>query len=990
MAGLGEPVEASDAQVDDAMEAYRGDRDRYADFARAVHAALEAMLQPHDFVGYQVSSRAKSLESLRRKLDEGATYPTRDLAGCRVLFYVESHIDEFVSDVRQEFDVHDSRTHDSDEDYNAIHLTVSLGDTRRDLVEYRRFDGLQCEIQLSTVLYHAWSEMTHDTIYKPPEDLPDFAPDAFAAIRQQFATVMREHIRPATHHIEFIHYSFQRLREGQAVFGPQFLDDVSRAPSNNELYRQLELLAQYVERLGDRTPTDVDIVTLVRDALARSRELGRVPLQLSIGAFHGFGFADVAQTCVRLIDALRYHCPDEAFALLADLAREDDPAVQEKALGGIRRLSEYNLDVLQTVDYAVQIRLCEVMEGWADAEVVSGFNSLVVAAKEMLNPSFEGAAMVDADSFTIRSGPLLGSDQLADVRARSARVLVRAYEVVGDVPARLKVVEALSEGTRASHWGSSDELDQVLAATTREITAFYAALSRRPDTDGHLLLAVEEQLYWVRRRFDEQALPSLATTESALAENEEYQVFRTLIGHGGRLNPDFDFAREREERRARTEEYVGFVTEETSGQWRARIVSMMASYEAEPGAYLQMGEFLHLLGRDRPEFALRLLQDHELELEPMHYAIITGLQESPAQDGLYDLLTGWVDDSKHLATCAAVCASAGQLDTDLADRVLARARTEGDGEALTALSHSLASCLGDDADARPRLVGVVRELSGLEHTAWVATLAHVEGVASALAADAPETVLEALLPLGVIGLEAEAFLKPIAEAHPERVVEFFRDRVAREANATEVERGQQRGQRRHCDAVPWSFYELGVALAEHAAVVVPAVLGWADAEGEESRWRYRLAAADLLHAAWPVYGEPIEQHLVASIRPDDAGSLMPLFAVLDKYDGTESLWTTCKAIIVAYAAGPDYDGIRSRLQSVLSNTGVVTGEYGMAEAHERKAAEIEEWPDDDNPAVMAFLDDYRSYLERIALGDRRRATREAEHRRREFGSQEGE
>jgi hypothetical protein len=399
-----------------------------------------------------------------------------------------------------------------------------------------------------------------------------------------------------------------------------------------------------------------------------------------------------------------------------------------------------------------------------------------------------------------------------------------------------------------------------------------------------------------------------------------------------------------------------------------------------------MGKFLHSLGRDRPDFALALLQEHELELEPMHYAIITGLQESFARDGLCDLLTGWVDDGKHLATCAAVCASAGQLDTDLADRVLARARTEGDGEALTALAHSLASCLGDDADARPRLVGVVRELSGLEHTAWVATLAHVEGVASALAADAPETVLEALLPLGVIGLEAEAFLKPIAEVHPERVVELFRDRVAKEADVTEAERGQ----RRRYGAVPWSFYELGVTLAEHAAVVVSAVLEWADAEGEESRWRYWLGAADLLHAAWPVYGEPIEQHLIASIRPNDAGSLMTLFAALDKYDGAESLWTTCKAVIVTYAGGPDYDRIRSRLQSVLSNTGVVAGEYGMAEAHERKAAEIEEWPDDDNPAVKAFLDDYRGYLQRIALGDRRRATREVEHRRREFGSQEDE
>src|SRR5216683_3162552 len=157
----------------------------YEAFARTVAAILQAAIDNHpkEFRLQQIQSRAKDPVSLRRKLIERSLIESdkiedelKDLAGCRLIFYTNTDVDRFLNSplIFENFiiDFDGSKIHravgadrTADQLYFAIHYLVSLKPERLALPEYSRYRGLHCEVQIQTILDHAWAETTHDIVY---------------------------------------------------------------------------------------------------------------------------------------------------------------------------------------------------------------------------------------------------------------------------------------------------------------------------------------------------------------------------------------------------------------------------------------------------------------------------------------------------------------------------------------------------------------------------------------------------------------------------------------------------------------------------------------------------------------------------------------------------------------------------------------------------------------------------------------------------------
>ncbi|MCL5009089.1 MAG: RelA/SpoT domain-containing protein [Patescibacteria group bacterium] len=158
------------------IEEYKIKRNLYEDFSKAMYGILNSLLNDKGYK-FQITSRTKELASLEKKVNYKSKFykklsDVEDLSGIRIVFYLESDIGKFIADLRKEING-DLKVEKNNKQngYKATHLIFGLAENRVSLAEYSKYAGLKCEVQLTQILYHAWSEIEHDIFYKTPPEL---------------------------------------------------------------------------------------------------------------------------------------------------------------------------------------------------------------------------------------------------------------------------------------------------------------------------------------------------------------------------------------------------------------------------------------------------------------------------------------------------------------------------------------------------------------------------------------------------------------------------------------------------------------------------------------------------------------------------------------------------------------------------------------------------------------------------------------------------
>lgn len=143
---------------------------------------------------HSIEYRVKEKDSaLRKFMLKGEKYKKltdlTDLLGVRVIAYFEDDVDKISRLVEQEFRVDSRNSIDKREaldstqfGYLSVHYILSLGEARSRLVEYSRYASVRFELQIRTVLQHAWAEIEHDLGYKGSRALS-------AELRRRFSRI---------------------------------------------------------------------------------------------------------------------------------------------------------------------------------------------------------------------------------------------------------------------------------------------------------------------------------------------------------------------------------------------------------------------------------------------------------------------------------------------------------------------------------------------------------------------------------------------------------------------------------------------------------------------------------------------------------------------------------------------------------------------------------------------------------------------------------
>lgn len=171
---------------------YTARADLVALMGRKLETLVRELLSAEGLTVHDVVHRVKTQQSAARKMKSdpgkyGSYEDLHDLLGLRVITYLASDVDSVVELLRANFDVDESRSLDKqsglDPDrfgYLSYHLVAKTNGARTSLMEWAQYDGIHFEIQIRSILQHAWAEIEHDLGYKSESGIP-------AQIRRRFA-----------------------------------------------------------------------------------------------------------------------------------------------------------------------------------------------------------------------------------------------------------------------------------------------------------------------------------------------------------------------------------------------------------------------------------------------------------------------------------------------------------------------------------------------------------------------------------------------------------------------------------------------------------------------------------------------------------------------------------------------------------------------------------------------------------------------------------
>lgn len=165
------------------VDGYSISRGSYEDCLNYVENTVKNIIKSQSINVHEIIGRVKTVESLEGKVKRknySNLAEITDLCGIRIITYFSDDVDKIAELISQEFEVDVENTIDKrkSEDptkfgYVSLHYVVGLKAENTSPTLYGRFKNIKLEIQIRTVMQHAWAEIEHDLGYKSKEDIPD-------------------------------------------------------------------------------------------------------------------------------------------------------------------------------------------------------------------------------------------------------------------------------------------------------------------------------------------------------------------------------------------------------------------------------------------------------------------------------------------------------------------------------------------------------------------------------------------------------------------------------------------------------------------------------------------------------------------------------------------------------------------------------------------------------------------------------------------------
>lgn len=971
------------SRVKSILEELRNEQPLYASYLSATKQILENLLTRHGFNAQVILVRIKKEDSLLKNLKTKEKKAKKladvnDVAGCRVIFYYDHEATRFFNYLEEEFVVSHAKRFTSydlgkeETGYNAMHAIVHLNDARLQLIEYQKYKGIPCEIQITTAIYHAWQEVTHDILYKDNDEMEKLDPRGYAAIREEFREALHNAVE-AQRALDHAIRNVEQIRKNKEYFNTDYLGDISSAPDNNYLHDALETLKNALKSAGDKIPEEIDLATFILQVLTKAKKRPVVDISTTFGAIPGKKYVDILDDALDVLNLYKYKYPRQIALALTQLHNSAHDSEEVKRIqSSVSALVKYDYNTKDNaLNYHPQREVLNFILSQRDVANDVDNSLYIFWAGKILHTSYEATELTDYNTLEWHSGGLFVNEFLVKLRRDAISYLLGVYKSSKSIKNKIGVIDALSDAiTKPTNTVISKELDALLTANAREIVDFYTSIFN--DAPEPVIDKIYADTWWLKQRVDFPE--TVQRLKESILEHNNYAFYKLCVGYNDH-DPGVDWEEADKEREEQLRVVVEQIREGKRGYKQSIIrVARYYPYVQDAGRFYRFGTLLSDIGAKAPDFLESIYRKHQKTFSPFAENILQGLWRGGRKKGVRAMAAGWIKKGENLPMLANFFNYIGEVDVDLAQSIFKKAKQVDDIRAQFYLIQSIAKLYRKNAKLKKLFIDLLLEMKRRKNTEWLKWLRHADmPVFKDLSLKDWRLVIELLIQQDAVDLGVEELLKILIEEKNEKgielVLDLFHERIARGLVSKE-------GLQTRYSPVPFELYYISDLFGEYANFVVNGVLDWF---GKDRLKNFYVA--ELVASMFPVFHPVLEQHLIQKVEQGGKNDTDAALSIASRYEGEVFLHNVLRVVIMK---NPNDKEVYDEVIHALSSTGVVSGEYGFVNAYEKKKQEIAAWKNVKNKALAAFYKGYISYLNQRIKEETKRADEDIAFRKRDF------
>jgi hypothetical protein len=659
----------------------------------------------------------------------------------------------------------------------------------------------------------------------------------------------------------------------------------------------------------------------------------------------------------------------------------DNERVQKQILNVATSLAKYDLDVWSKVGPGVQLELIDVIVTLTDDELERDQRIVIAISEALLSPEIRGTTW-KADAVELRTGIIPVSPEIVKIRDRAITFLLKIFLMAKNDSVRRELIGTLQQAGHTGGRGEvTDDLLKLTLSDSRRVVDFL--LEKAGMLSHELKVKIEhDYFYHYRRARDlsksparptcqgeaQQLMGAIESLRDKFNEDPTFVKFKVLVGFESIFPQQWKVAKEEENsdddqldnyRADQTRRYVESIDDQNESDWFTMIERIAAVESNDLATFPPFVNFLIHLSSSKPAIAERLLSRASENLARFLPPILEGMNKSRDVATYNRQIAKILDDRKYLAALARHLRFSETINMDFKVRTLKYAIDSNQDLAV-------AECLLMSMIAKPELappkeeffVQAIGYLNNKQIFWWVDDawlVRECSAFFASLSEQQASLFLPALIHAQKIEYRSERLLIEIAKHYPALVWNCFGARLSH--MEAQVER---------YEAIPYKFHGLEIELSKDAKLAVK--FGRDTYAKDSSLFQYR--GGSLLGLVFPIFPENFANELGAIASIGSKYDIEFFLAVMQNYHGEESTHEVLKKIVARF---PNDEEICSGVTSSLEGTGVVSGEFGYADAFRAKRDAVLAWRNDHRFEVRNFADTYIQGLELRIADEQRRA-----------------